>query len=274
MTYTTELLSSLLGDKRVTLEQKALISKELIKRKRQESYIVAKKQAIKSDLQRNNYMIAGLVIVFFIIIFSFFLYAKQAHALTNSASICTSDKCTTRFRYIEEAKTKHKSKEAIVDYVLIRTIFNKKKPVSVSEFRQIEKEINNLYEIVNTQDVVDHNWFASDDIRQTYIDKMYTEAKKQWLDHKQILNMLGTFLWENGKMDYKLRSYIIWANGYYDYWLCQINKGYHPKIVNDKRFFTDVDFQISSCVTLYKWGTKFYGAKHKEKMKKFITTKN
>jgi hypothetical protein len=70
---------------------------------------------------------------------------------TNSASICNSDKCKTRFKYIEEAKSKHKSKEAIVEYTLIRTVFNKKKPVKVSEYREIKKEIENLYELTETK---------------------------------------------------------------------------------------------------------------------------
>lgn len=57
----------------------------------------------------------------------------------------------------------------------------------------------------------------------------------------------------------KLKSYAVGANGYYDYGLCQINKGYHSKIVNDPRFFTDYKRQLDKCREKFKGGTRFYG---------------
>lgn len=65
---------------------------------------------------------------------------------------------------------------------------------------------------------------------------------------------------ENGKAwDHQRRSILIGKNGYYDYGMCQINKGYHKKIVNDDRFFTDWKWQMNQCLRLYKGGTTFYG---------------
>lgn len=40
---------------------------------------------------------------------------------------------------------------------------------------------------------------------------------------------------------------------------CQINKVYHPRIVNDERFFSDPKWQMQQCYKLWKGGTKFFG---------------
>lgn len=64
---------------------------------------------------------------------------------------------------------------------------------------------------------------------------------------------------ENGTVNPQRRSDKIGSNGYWDYGLCQINKGWHPEIINDKRFFTDWKFQIEKCHELYENGTTFYG---------------
>lgn len=83
--------------------------------------------------------------------------------------------------------------------------------------------------------------------------------------------MIWTFLWENWNLDMNLRSYKVGANWYYDQGLCQINSWYHKAIVNDERFFKDINFQIEKCIELYNWWTKFYGKVHKDKMiKKLI----
>lgn len=67
---------------------------------------------------------------------------------------------------------------------------------------------------------------------------------------------------ENGTFDPKRKSTWVGSNGYRDYGLCQINKGFHPEIVGDSRFFTDWKWQADQCYRLYKGGTVFYGAKN------------
>jgi hypothetical protein len=64
---------------------------------------------------------------------------------------------------------------------------------------------------------------------------------------------------ENGKISIDRKSDIVGSNGYRDYGYCQINKGFHPKIVKDSRFFTDMRWQLDQCYRLYKGGTTFYG---------------
>ena len=53
-------------------------------------------------------------------------------------------------------------------------------------------------------------------------------------------------------------------NGTKDVGFCQINKFYHPEIVNDKRF-SDPEWQLNQCFSLYKSNTKFYGEKNVKK---------
>jgi len=62
---------------------------------------------------------------------------------------------------------------------------------------------------------------------------------------------------ENGEISVDRKSPVN-SNGYRDYGLCQINKGYHPGIVNDERF-SDYKWQLDQCYRLYKGGTTFYG---------------
>lgn len=64
---------------------------------------------------------------------------------------------------------------------------------------------------------------------------------------------------ENGHITIDRRSDKIGKNGWYDYGYCQVNKGYHPKVVNDPRFFTDMKWQLDQCYRLFKGGTTFYG---------------
>lgn len=82
-------------------------------------------------------------------------------------------------------------------------------------------------------------------------------------------DMLATFTGE-GDWDEKKRSYIKGANGHYDYGICQINDGYHPEIVHDKRF-KDWKWQLEQCVKLYKGGTTFYAYRNRAKFKPLIT---
>ena len=54
------------------------------------------------------------------------------------------------------------------------------------------------------------------------------------------------------------------------YGICQIHKGYHPRIVKDPRFFTDWKWQIDQCYKLWKGGTPFYGYNNKWRIKEKI----
>ena len=71
---------------------------------------------------------------------------------------------------------------------------------------------------------------------------------------------------ENGRWDIKRESMLVGKNGHRDYGLCQINKGYHGKIVNDKNFY-NTQFQIEKCYELYSSGTRFYGMDRIKKIK-------
>jgi len=42
------------------------------------------------------------------------------------------------------------------------------------------------------------------------------------------------------------------------YWFCMIDRDFHPKIVDDKRFWDDRRRQMEKCHELRKGGTKFY----------------
>lgn len=42
------------------------------------------------------------------------------------------------------------------------------------------------------------------------------------------------------------------------YWLCMIDRDFHPEIIDDPRFRSDRKRQIETCNRLYTWGTKFY----------------
>jgi len=65
---------------------------------------------------------------------------------------------------------------------------------------------------------------------------------------------------ENGRWDPKRKSNVVGVNGYSDFGLLQINRGWYLNIVTDKRFFTDIRWQIEQSYKLYKGGTKFWGA--------------
>lgn len=72
-------------------------------------------------------------------------------------------------------------------------------------------------------------------------------------------NFLYLLKAENGKVSIDRKSDVVGSNGYRDYGYCQINKGFHSKIVKDSRFFTDMKWQLDNCYRLYKGGTTFYG---------------
>lgn len=69
---------------------------------------------------------------------------------------------------------------------------------------------------------------------------------------------------ENGGWDYKAQSQV-WKDGIReDSWgFCQIHRRWHADIVDDPRFFTDQEWQLSVC--LEEWRTnpwKFHGYKN------------
>jgi hypothetical protein len=65
---------------------------------------------------------------------------------------------------------------------------------------------------------------------------------------------------ENGNWDIKERSRVVQDGKREDSWgLCQLNRQWHSKVVDDPRYKTDPKFQIESCYTKFKGGTKFYG---------------
>lgn len=72
---------------------------------------------------------------------------------------------------------------------------------------------------------------------------------------------------ENGHFDHLRPSKSVGSNGFRDYGLCQINAGWHPAIVNDRRFRADWRWQLQTCLRLYQTGTVFYGKKNIPKAK-------
>lgn len=193
------------------------------------------------------------IILWWFIRFSDITQAKEEKTL------CKSTKCEIRLKFIKDWLKVHKTKEAIIDYSMIRLIKIRKEPLNVSEFRNIKNEVSKLYDLyAKTKTKILHKGWNKDDEKQKILNKLYQISSWD-------LDFVWTVLWENWNLNKNLRSYIVWANWYYDYWLCQINKGYHKEIVNHKDFY-NLDFQIQKCWELYKWGTKFYGKKHKDKM--------
>jgi len=61
----------------------------------------------------------------------------------------------------------------------------------------------------------------------------------------------------------------VYHNGYREqsYGFCQINKKYHPEIVNDPRFWGDPKWQLEKCYELYINGTSFSGMSKVDKTK-------
>jgi len=98
-----------------------------------------------------------------------------------------------------------------------------------------------------------HTWFKKDSIVQEYIQYAYDIG---WLDLVLLIEC------ENWSRKLDKKSQVPWEESY---GLCQINKYFHPKIVNDVRFFTDYKRQIDQCYKLMKWWTAFYGRERTNK---------
>jgi hypothetical protein len=100
----------------------------------------------------------------------------------------------------------------------------------------------------------------------------YNEYQRHWINVAyRISNYDKEFLYmlkgENGLFNHDRQS-LVYSNGVREpsYGFCQIHNGYHPHIVNDKRFFTDPEWQLKQCYKLWKGGTVFYGYKHRAKV--------
>jgi len=79
-------------------------------------------------------------------------------------------------------------------------------------------------------------------------------------DHDFIYMLEG----ENALWDFTRQSEVVKNGVREDSWgFCQIHRGWHPEIVNDKRFFTDWRWQMRECLRLWKGGTRFYGFDNK-----------
>lgn len=91
--------------------------------------------------------------------------------------------------------------------------------------------------------------------QQTIIDYAWSISKSK--DFIYTLEVENAGSWDVNKL-----SYIVGSNGYRDKGLCQINIGYHPEIVSNKKF-TDYKWQLDQCWKLFKGGTRFYGFDHR-----------
>ena len=88
----------------------------------------------------------------------------------------------------------------------------------------------------------------------------YNDYQYHWTNYawntfrdKEFMYMLAS---ENGLYNHDRKSLV---KGEDSWGFCQIHRYYHPKIVNDPRFFTDPAWQLGECYRLFKGGTTFYG---------------
>lgn len=98
-----------------------------------------------------------------------------------------------------------------------------------------------------------HKWYPLDNRTQKYVNYAYNISN--WS-----LDFIATLDQENWLRDMKRQSLVydkFWRED--SRWFCQVNRYYHPEIVNDERFFTDWEWQLDKCRELYKWGTKMFG---------------
>ena len=132
-----------------------------------------------------------------------------------------------------------------------------------------EAEASNMLNF-NVEPPTENHW------KLPYIPRMelvgnYNEYQKHWTQvawrisgyDKEFMYMLKG---ENGLFNHDRQS-LVYSNGVREpsYGFCQIHAGYHPKIVNDPRFFSDPEWQLQQCYRLWKEGTVFYGYNHREK---------
>ena len=140
---------------------------------------------------------------------------------------------------------------------------NEAKNLTTSELIELSKTHQGLIDQVNA--IVG---FQND----REVTKIETPQHKCWLtsdpenkvvntawELSQDLNFIALLHAENGKFTIDRVSDLVGSNGYRDVGYCQINIGFHPEIYYDKRFKTDMKWQLEQCLKLYTGGTKFYG---------------
>ena len=100
------------------------------------------------------------------------------------------------------------------------------------------------------------------------------ESQQQYVrmawDISHDLNFLALIEAESEAWTPDRKSIAVGSNGYRDRGFCQINPGWHPHIVFDKRF-SNPRWQLEQCYRLWKEGTTFYGAANIDKTIKLFT---
>ena len=81
----------------------------------------------------------------------------------------------------------------------------------------------------------------------------YAWSKGNDLDFILMLEVENAGSWSVDKL-----SDLVGANGFRDKGICQVNIGWHPKVVNDPQF-KDWKWQVDTCWKMYKGGVRFYG---------------
>lgn len=121
-------------------------------------------------------------------------------------------------------------------------------PVVLSEEKQEPEVQEPTY-----QEVIVHNWYASDSTVQNYVNYAYNVW---WIDFVKLIEC------ENGTWDPKKVSKT------HDHWLCQLNYKYNKKFINSADF-SDPYKQLDYCYEKYKVNPKLrYWPNRKIKGKK------
>jgi len=82
------------------------------------------------------------------------------------------------------------------------------------------------------------------------------------------IDFLSTLEAENGLWTPDRQSEV-YSNGVREqsYGFCQTNAVFHSDIVYDDRFFTDPEWQLDQCWSMYQGGVAFYGYNNRWKVK-------
>lgn len=94
-------------------------------------------------------------------------------------------------------------------------------------------------------------------------------VKKAWQISGGNKDFLLTLRGENGTFNPHRQSDVKNKNGVRErsYGICQIHKPSHSDIINDSRFFTDIDWQIEQCWKMFKqspYQFNAYRVRHKQ----------
>ena len=101
-------------------------------------------------------------------------------------------------------------------------------------------EIQEEIEQQMLQEIMVHNWYASDSVIQNYVNYAYS---LWWIDFVKLIEC------ENGRWDPKRVSKTR------DFWLCQLNYRYNKKFINSPEF-ADPYKQLDYCYEKYKINPK------------------